>query len=310
MEIKNKLYIVYNELFKREITKMVKKIADISTNDIPRESIILLQSTYDSINNSYKLLYGNNFIDSLSLLRCAFESILFSLAIELDSQLYLRYKSYNDDAFINYLKSKGKLELNEEKYRKLATPGNIRKIVSDNHKKIFKNFISDKRDSEAAKKELKTFYNYLCNFTHPSIIKTYAFKIQNDKESLENIKYIFKLNIVYCEMLLIHAIKYFLNDYSNIEDYYDLYLIIILLSANMVENIEELKKVLKKYEDYLYLNITRKHLNNNKSKEKMIENKLKELKDNPNVNELFIGLLGDVIKKFDAFDIWNKTFSE
>ena len=308
MDIGSKLYIIYFELFEKELEKLIRKICDLSEEKIFKESKILLESSITSIINSYRLLEKDDFIDSLSLLRCAFESILFSLAIKVDSKIYTRYKSYNDQAFIEYLKKNGTIINNKKEYKDIASPNNIRIAISKNHGRIFKSFISED-DFKSAKTEFDNFYHYLCDFTHPSIVKTYVYKIQNDVNNLDSIKYIFKLNIMYCEMLLIHSIMFFLDDYKNIDDYYDLYFIIILLSANKVGNIKKIKEVLKKYDEYLYLDITKKYLNKNKDKAKEIEKEIDKIKNNPNASKMLVGIMENVIKNFNAYDVWNKYWS-
>lgn len=308
MELKQRLYNTYIEIFENEIEKLFKQLSVIDNEAIPKESKILLESSRTSIINSYKLLEKDDFIDALSLLRCAFESIMFSLVIKIDSKIYMRYKSYNDKAFIEYLKKNGTIIKNKKDYKDIASPNNIRIVISKNHGIIFKLFISE-GDSKSAKVELDNFYHYLCDFTHPSIVKTYVYKIQNDVNNLDSIKYIFKLNIMYCEMLLIHSIMFFLDDYKSIEDYYDLYFIIILLSANMVGNVKNIKEVLKKYEEYLYLDITKKYLNKNKDKTKEIEKEIDKIKNNDDASKMLAGIMENVIKRFNAYDIWNKYWN-
>lgn len=66
-------------------------------------------------------------------------------------------------------------------------------------------------------------------------------------------------------MLLLLTLNYFSNN-DDMSDIYDLYAIVFLLDVNLIDNIDNLKKILRKYDKYLYLNITRKFFNNNKNK--------------------------------------------
>lgn len=89
---------------------------------------------------------------------------------------------------------------------------------------------------------------------------------------------------------------------------YDLYAIVFLLDINLIDNIGNLKFLLKKYDKYLYLDITRKYFNNNKNKIKKMQSEIKELDETDNLNEKFVGVMKDIILKFDALDIYNKYF--
>ena len=78
---------------------------NIKTKDFPlfREDCRFTDDTVMTCAVAEAVMNGgrkDDFIDALSLLRCAFESIMFSLVIKIDSKIYMRYKSYNDKAFI------------------------------------------------------------------------------------------------------------------------------------------------------------------------------------------------------------------
>ena len=180
-------------------------------------------------------------------------------------------------------------------------PYNIRKIVAENYKCIFKEFFDDCKNYKEVLAEFNDFYKYLCNFTHPSIVKTYVFKIQNDEQNLNNIRTLFRLNINYCKMLLILTLNFF-SKKDDMTDIYDLYAIVFLLDINLVDSIDNLKSLLNKYDEYLYLNITRKYFNNNKneSKFKEIKSQIKELNDEENLNEKIVGIMKEILTKFSV----------
>lgn len=314
-EKKLKLYNVYNELYDNQINKYLT----LSKNNgkIPMESFIFLESAKNSIKNCLTLIGNDEYVDSLCLLRSSFEAIMFSIAIYFDKKTYDMYKCYDRDNYINVLKEKNKARKTKdpkfvipdlEKERKeFLKPYNIRKIVANNYKYLFSELLADCKDEKEVLDELNTFYKYLCDFTHPSIVKTYVYKIQNDEENLNNIRIIFRLNINFCKMLLLLTSNCFSNN-DDMSDIYDLYAIVFLLDINLIDNVDNLKKLLKKYDEYLYLNITRRYFNNNKNKIKEMQLEIKELNETENSNEKLVGVMKDIIVKFDALEIFNKYF--
>ena len=285
--------------------------------NIPTESFIFLESAKNSINNCLSLIENNEYIDSLCLLRSSFEAIMFSIAICFDEKTYDMYKHYDRNIYVKILKEKYKnLQRKNPKFKtpdlekerkEFLKPYNIRKIVANNYKSLFSELFIGCKDEKKVLDELNTFYKYLCDFTHPSIVKTYVYKIQNDEENLNNIRTIFRLNINFCKMLLLLTSNYFSNN-DDMSDIYDLYAIVFLLDINLIDNVDNLKKLLKKYDEYLYLNITRRYFNNNKNKIKEMQLEIKELNKTENSNEKLVGVMKDIIVKFDALEIFNKYF--
>ncbi len=124
---------------------------------------------------------------------------------------------------------------------------------------------------------------------------------------MNNIRTVFRLNINCCKMLLLLTLNYFSNndDMSNI---YDLYAIVFLLDINLIDNVDNLKFLLKKYDEYLYLDITHKYFNNNKNKIKKMQSEIKELDETDNLNEKLVGVMKDIIIKFDALELFKEYF--
>ncbi len=314
-ENKLKLYNLYNKIFDNQINRYLE--LSQKNTQIPQESLIFLESAKKSINNCLSLIENDEYIDSLCLLRSSFEAIMFSIAIYFDEKTYDMYKHYNRDIYIRVLKTKYKKEKQKnpkfkipdlEKERKeFLKPYNVRKIVADNYKSLFGELFIDCNDEKEVLDELNNFYKYLCDFTHPSIVKTYVYKIQNDEENLNNIRAVFGLNINCCKMLLLLTLNYFSNndDMSNI---YDLYAIVFLLDINLIANVDNLKFLLKKYDEYLYLDITRKYFNNNKNEIKKMQSEIKELDETVNLNEKLVGVMKDIIIKFDALELFKEYF--
>ena len=300
-----KLYNLMNEVFEVELLKLRNNNVDNSDSKIPKESMIFLDSAYTSIVNSQKLLEDNNFVDSLCLLRSSFEAIMFSLAIRFDRKTYDVYKSYNSDLYRKILDDKyevlkrknPKFKEPKKKYSKqdYLKPKRIRTIVSRNYETVFGDFTNDINDVE---KELDDFYKYLCNFTHPSICKTYFFKMQDDKELINNIKIIFKINIDYCKMLLLLSMNYFYSERKT-EHYLDLYGIIFILSLSIIDDLSNFKEVIRKYEEYLYIDLTKKYLNSNNEKIDIIKQHLNDISDDKDIG---INAANSIMKTIRTLD--------
>lgn len=314
-ENKLKLYSLYNEIYDNLIGKYLMLSKENKT--ISQEILIFLESSKTSINNSLLLLEKDEYIDSLCLLRSSFEAIMFSIAIHFDKKTYDMYKHYNKNIYVKVLKEKYKRIKNknpkfkmpdlEKETKDFLKPFKIRKIVANNYKFIFSELFINCKDKKEVLNELDEFYRYLCDFTHPSIVKTYMYKIQNDKEHLNNIRLVFKLNINYCKMLLILTLNYFSRN-DDMSDIYDLYAIVFLLDINLIDEVKDIKSLLKKYDEYLYLDITRKYFNKNKIKIKEIQTEINNLNKIDDINEKIVGVMQKILIKFDAIDLYKKYF--
>lgn len=312
---KIKISNFFNEIFNNQILKYLDLAKNVS--NVPKESIIFLESANNSIKNSINLINNDEYVDSLCLLRSSFEAIMFSLAIFFDSKTYDVYKHYNSNFYRKALMEKYKKQQEKDpkfkipdidKNKKdLLKPEIMRNIVANHYQEIYAELFNECNDTEEVKSELGEFYKYLCNFTHPSIVKTYTFKIQNDSENLNSIRAVFKLNINYCKILLLLALNFFTSN-DDMSDIYDLYAIIFMTDLNLVTDVDNLKKLLKKYDEYLYLNITRKYFKRNNKKIKEIQKEIKEINETENLKEKLVGVMKDIVIKFDSVELCKQYF--
>lgn len=312
---KIKVSNLFNEIFNNQIEKYLGLAKNVP--NVPKESIIFLESANNSIKNSIKLINNDEYVDSLCLLRSSFEAITFSLAIFFDKKTYDVYKCYNSDIYrkvmmekykrIQKKDPKFKIPDVDKKKRDLLKPEIMRDIVANHYKEIYEEILYDCKDIDEVKEELRNFYKYLCNFTHPSIVKTYTFKIQQDTYNLSSIRAIFKTNINYCKILLLLALN-FLTLKDNMSDICNLYAVLFLTDINLITDVDNLKSLLKKYDEYLYLNITKKYFKRNNKKLKKIQDGINAINNADNINEKMVGVLKDIVIKFDAIDLCNKYF--
>lgn len=316
-DYENKLKVsnLFNEIFNNQIVKYLELAKEL--NNVPRESIIFLESANNSIKNSIELIKNDEYVDSLCLLRSSFEAIMFSLAIFFDKKTYDVYKCYNSNIYrkvmmekykkIQKKNPKFKIPDVDKKKRDLLKPEIMRDIVANHYKEIYDEIFYDCKDIDEVKEELRNFYKYLCNFTHPSIVKTYTFKIQKDTDNLNSIRAVFKTNINYCKILLLLALN-FLTLKNDMGDIYNLYAVLFLTDINLITDADNLKSLLKKYDEYLYLNITKKYFKRNNKKLKKIQDDIKAINNADDINEKMVGVLKDIVIKFDAIDLCNKYF--
>lgn len=310
-----KLYKVFSDICDRKICYYIKN--GESKHEI-KESLLFLKSANNSLENSIKLLEKDDYINSLCLLRVAFEAIMISMAIALNNDVYDMYKHYNKNNYAKFLYAKHKnmkkkdpnhqIPNLEKSLKDFLSPYKIRKIVSQNYEKIYKEFFLNCENEKEVLEELNEFYRYLCDFTHPSIIKAYVYKLQGDRKNSQNIKLLLKQNFIYCKFLLILSLNYLYGNDESI-NLYKMYEVLFILNICLIHKDEKIKILLKKYDDYLYLNLNKNILTNSK-RIKEIKDNIKELNQITDMNERITNIIVDLIIKFEALDIFKKYFPD
>lgn len=315
MKYKNKstynFKLLCDDIWNDTIDTNLKALDSNSDVTIPDETKIFLSYANRSIKISMDMLEKNDFVNSLCLLRSSFESILFALAIKLDNEIYTVYKFRNSSIYKKALEKKyKKLNIENSNYKRYydkkkdwLRPSYIREIVSKNYELIFKEIYENKDDTE---KEFKDFYQYLCDYTHPSLSKTFIYMFQKNEIDIDDMKQFYLLNIYYCQLLLIYSLLY-LNGIDN-EYYMDLCSIMMLLSINSVGDIENIKSKIKKYSDYLYLDIAKDKFKKNDKELKKFEEELKQFKSIENSQKLLNSRIIEVIKNLDDKNFILKYF--
>lgn len=303
-----KLYLVYDEVQTKVIEEHINNLKNTNTNS--SETMMFIESAYKSIDETMRLIDNNDFIDGLSVLRCAFETILFAIAMNLDEEIKKAYQNYNYKLY-RILQKKNKKQNNHSKSKenltRLTEPRNIRKVVSINHEKVFGKLFIDSSADEV-EKELRSFYNYLCDITHPSIIKTFLYNIQKDDGDLTDVKSILKININFCKILLLLNLTYLTSQNKN-ETIYDLYIILIFLNLCTVSNAEKVAKTLKKYDDFLYMENNSKIFEQRKKEINELEKDFKSI-DEKKIENILPKKMENILIEFDCMDIFEKYFNQ
>lgn len=290
------LYEICNELFTEKLEEKMKKMSEKKV--MPEESILFMELARSSIKNSEELLSKNQYIDSLCTLRCAYEALLFGIAINIDEEIFNAYKYYNRnliyEALKNNNKNRDKKEI-KQKSKEILQPYNIRNKIIANYEKIFKDFFEND-DKEKIKKEFDEFYHYLSDFTHPSIIKIYNYKIQEEEKTV--LKKLYLNNINYCKILLIIGINYFINEDN--EDVIKIYLIMFLFNVASIDytDINDLKKTIRKYDKYLYLNNTQRIFNTKKIEVKTVITSLNNIITNKETEKGLTDIITEILSTY------------
>lgn len=161
-------------------------------------------------------------------------------------------------------------------------------------------------NKDVSLKEFKDFYQYLCDYTHPSLSKTCIYMLQDNETDIDEMKNFYLLNIYYCQLLLIYSLLY-LNGIDN-EHYMDLCSIMMLLSINSVGDVEKIKNKIKKYSDYLYLDIAKEKFKKNNKELKEFEEELKQFKSIEGSQNMLNSRIIELIKNLDSKNFILKYF--
>lgn len=307
-EILIRVYRLFDEIFISEIEESIQKIDSYGSEKFPDETIILFKNSFQSLLVALEMYNRDDLINSICILRSSLENLLCSLAISVDEETLRQYRYRDWDVYKDVLQKKNDIEKRKNpKYKPIKInindykmkPNNIRKTIIDNHSKVLPNFFDEKFDKP--EKDLKEFYSYLSSLVHPSIVKTCTYKMQENITELSNVKILFKVNIYYLAMMLISAYSYITGEEVTIQ--LELISLTTLLSFSLVEEIKDIKKVARKYRDYLYFNVNQHCIEKQKEAIKELEKEIKEFQNDERLNEVIISLFQKIFKFYNISKI-------
>lgn len=282
--VKNNIEIfeLLSDSFYKKIEHLIIKAPN--NDEKLKEVLIFFESAFSSIIVARDLHERSDFINSFSLLRSSFESMICGLAIYSDKETYEHFKYVNFSSYKIALEKKYEREkkknpkysvpnINKKSY--LMTPEKLRETVSKNHQNLFFELF-DNKDSNEVKSELDKFYWFLCDFVHPTLIKSYLYKIQNENE-IDNIKHIMRINIFFCSLLLLLGVASILKE-KNTNVYFDLYSLLFLFNFYAVNKTDTTKKILDKYKKYLYFELNSDYIKNRTNELSKLKDEFEDLK--------------------------------
>lgn len=236
-----------------EFSKIISSINDYCDNliqnnynniDFNKDEKAVIVNCLRSYNVFLELINREYFVEALSILRSIFESLLMLIDI-----------NQNDEIYNLYIKIDRSRSENE-----MIKPGSIRRRIIEFCGKEF-NFYSIDWN-----KEINDYYSMLCMFVHPTILKNYFNKIAISEGEKNNIKIIIKEIGLYTKYLLLLFLKFKVGN-KELNNYYDLYTLNMLLEISMVEDNEKIRKILEDNKDYLHLDINSRLIENEEEKE-------------------------------------------
>lgn len=217
---------------KEDINKFTNKV------NLDEDIISLINHIGDELENAYELCLKGNIVSSMILLRSTFENMLFSMNIV-----------YNKELLEEYKKIKNKIQ-----------PKKLKNEVIENWDKYFTEIMESKEQTEI---EIKNTYDILSKFIHANCVRTTASMIERDKEKVEIIKYLYMQNITSVILMYMD----FINKYLKVENnlIYSIFLYeLICLGIYIFINKDKVEE-LAQYNDYMYLHINGKEIENYKN---------------------------------------------
>lgn len=226
------IYIVTKNLIQIILKKLDEKIFKFTNKTCFNDDIKSLISNFsEEIKISYELAMKGNIVSSMILLRSTYENMLFSMVAVYNPSLIDKYKMIE----------------------KGIQPRELKKEVIENWNIYFSDEMENKENVE---KEIKSKYIFLSKFIHVNCTRTAISMIEKSEEDVEFIKYLFILIIDGIVCLYCDFISKVIEEKDNLIEgicFYE----IITYSLYVQINADKVKK-LKKYDEYLYL-----ELNNN-----------------------------------------------
>lgn len=232
---------------KEDINKFTNKV------NLDEDIISLINHIGDELENAYDLCFEGNIVSSMILLRSTFENMLFSMNI-----------LYNPELLEEYKKIKNNIQ-----------PKSLKNEIIENWDKYFTEIMESKEQTEI---EIKNIYDILSKFIHANCVRTTASMIEKDKEKVEIIKYLYIQNITSVILMYMDFINKYLKTENSI--IYSIFLYeLICLGIYFFINKDKVEE-LAQYNDYMYLHINGKEIENYKNIINRDIDKITELDEN------------------------------
>ena len=240
-----------NKIIIDELKEYINKFTNVVKLD--EDIISLINHIVDELENAYDLCYEGNIVSSMILLRSTFENMLFSMNI-----------LYNPELLEEYKKIKNNIQ-----------PKKLKNEVIENWDKYFTEIMESKEQTEI---EVKNIYDILSKFIHANCVRTTVSMIEKDEEKIEIIKYLYIQNITSVILMYMDFINKYLKTENSI--IYSIFLYeLICLGIYFFINKDKVEE-LAQYNDYMYLHINGKEIENYKNIINRDIDKITELDEN------------------------------
>lgn len=176
-----------------------KSILELRNSNVKhKETIGLLNQSYNTIKNSETNLKKYNFVDANSLLRAAFEYMIMAIMIEDKDDIYNEFLILSNTDIVLTRKYTVINTLLQKFGKKL-------KVISPT---LFYDTTNKERE-----KLMTDLYDLLCKYTHANLVVSIFDKIKNDNEK-EILRLLMSYNLYLIKLILLDCLQY-LNHNSN-----------------------------------------------------------------------------------------------
>lgn len=266
----------YVQVMRRYTNKFINEL-ELDKN-IKRETVNLLRQTRKTLKNVHKFINKEQIVDSICLLRGAFENLIMGMMINESDNVYNEFKNLSiDDTTRKYTKQQ---KLRND-FRKV-----LRKLDGDLFVDVSQKNLKDMLDE---------FYDKMCLFTHSTLIVNAMIEIEKDGD-LDIYKIVLKQNIYFVESLLYLCLKYLCKYKKDpIDITYVLLGWYVLISDIPREKLTP--KKLDKFNKLLYSDFNKEYFDKNKEGIDSLSKEVNKLHEDIKNNPIgFIELLEKIVK--------------
>lgn len=277
-------------IFKEEIKRCLIQLNEYDITKDDNINIVLLIDALETLELSVECIEKKQIANGISLTRTAFEDLCFACMFESDNEKFknafnnVNYKKEYIEAIRKYSIEKQK-DSSTERPHDYLNPKYIREQIYKNEKLYFyeMEYIKLKEYGES-------LYDILCLRTHPSIVRCFLYKFQNNINELNILNY---YKVSYCYTILLLIINHIQKINSNKENIVkELEMILAYNTLYVIMSFEDSKEFEKDANNIINMLKIDIETYGNENND-IQESQFKQLK---NIDELALILFIDIIK--------------
>lgn len=194
-EYEPKFNRIYNQQIKNPLSNNFKTlfIELDNTQNVNSESKNLFTQAYQSLETAEYLLSRRKVVESMILMRSAYENIMMGFLINENPKIYEEFK------ILSFSESE----------RNLTKVRSIRNKFNRKLKTIAPSFFED-MNREAIGKIADELYDKLCLYTHSSLVVSLFVELRKNNDDKLFIPFI-ELNLITIKLIMLYSMKYYLK---------------------------------------------------------------------------------------------------